>query len=79
MCAEKGAVMPFNSNSYYRNKYQRQAKAYLAKARAIKAAPDPIREKYFPGSNAADILFNVKMARSQWQLYLIQRRICELS
>lgn len=26
--------MPFNSNSYYRNKYRREATAYLAAARA---------------------------------------------
>ena len=70
--------MPFNSNSYYRNKYRRQAKEHLAKARQIKAAPDPLREKYFPGSWIKDVEFNVKMARSRWQLYLIQRRICDL-
>lgn len=71
--------MPFNSDSYYRNKYRREALEYLAKARSIKAAPDPIREKYLPGSQAKDIEFNAKMARSHWGLYLTQRKICALN
>jgi hypothetical protein len=74
----KEGPMSFNSNSYYRNKYRREALEYLAKAREIRANHNPIREQLLPGSQERDIEFNVKMARSRWRLYQIQRRICRL-
>lgn len=51
--------MPFNSNSYYMNKYRRQAKEALAEARQ-----HPERAKT-----------RVAYARALWRSYLSRRRI----
>jgi hypothetical protein len=48
--------MPFNAQSYYRNKAKREAREYIAAARA---ASDPAR-----------VAFNVRLARSSWKTYL---------
>lgn len=48
--------MPFNSQSYYRNKAKREARKYIAAARV---AGDPVR-----------VASNVRMARSAWRTYL---------
>ena len=52
--------MPFNSNTYHRNKAKREACAYLSQARDAKAG------KRAPSS----IAWYVRMARSQWSIYL---------
>lgn len=71
--------MPFNSNSYYRNKWRREALESLAEARAVKAGPsDDLRDEMFPGWRQRDVSFHAGRARSAWRLYLCQRRICDL-
>lgn len=55
--------MPFNSQSYYRNKAKRQALEYLARARM--------------GGEPERVAFNVKLARSSWRTYLCYRRLDE--
>jgi hypothetical protein len=59
----------FNSESYYRNKWRRQALAELTEAREIKAN----------GHSWKTVESAVRYARSSWRLYLSQARICELS
>jgi hypothetical protein len=61
--------MPFNSNSYYRNKWRRQAIAELTEARDIKAN----------GHLWRSVESAVRSARLSWRLYMSQRLICELS
>jgi hypothetical protein len=61
--------MAFNSNSYHRNAYRRKAIAELTEARRHKATTG---DSYWIASAA-------KRARLSWRLYLIRRRICELS
>lgn len=69
--------MPFNSQSYYRNKAKRQALAYLAEARAIKrrlamGEPDFL-------DSLERVQSRVRFARSQWKTYLGHLRMdqCE--
>jgi hypothetical protein len=61
--------MAFNSDSYYRNKWRRQALEELTEARQIKAS----------GHSWKTVESAVRYARSSWRLYLGQARICELS
>lgn len=61
--------MPFNADSYRRNQYRRDAVKRLAIARQLKA----------DGESGWRIESAVSLARSSWRLYLIGRRICELS
>lgn len=65
--------MPFNSASYYRNKWRRQALDELAKARDIKA-----RRARGEAYDWESIPSAVRLARTTWQLYLSQRTICDL-
>lgn len=60
--------MPFNAQSYYRNKAKRQALAYLAEARAVKHRLAIGEAK--PMDNPQRVAFNVRMARSSWKTYL---------
>ena len=60
--------MAFNSLSYYRNLWRRDALKRLREARQHKAA----------GSDAWRIESAVKLARSSWRLYLVQCRLGEL-
>ena len=53
--------MPFNSTTYYMNKYRRQALASLAKAREA-------TEPFWRNSGA-------RQARNYWRLYLSHRRL----
>lgn len=60
--------MPFNSQSYYRNKAKRQALGYLADARGVKqrlaaGTPDFL-------DCPAKIKASVILARSHWKTYL---------
>lgn len=55
--------MPFNSQSYYRNKARRQAREYLDAARK---SVEPER-----------VALNVRLARSSWRTYLGYRRMDE--
>lgn len=55
--------MPFNSQSYHRNKAKRQAREYLAAARL---ADDPVRRA-----------FEVRLARASWRTYLGYLRMDE--
>lgn len=57
--------MPFNSRSYHRNKAKREASKYLTQAREAKAE----------GRGADDVRFYVRMARSQWSIYLSNLRM----
>lgn len=59
--------MPFNSQSYYRNKAKRQALDYLAEARAMKWRLDAGK----PGLLDDFIRLGrlVGLARSQWKIY----------
>lgn len=64
--------MAFNSDSYYRNKWRRDAFELLARAREIKARA--------LAGDAYDwelpmIASNASLARSTWRLYLSQREI----
>jgi hypothetical protein len=61
--------MSFNSESYYRNKWRRQALEELTEARRIKR----------DGHAWQTVESAVRYARSSWRLYLSQARICELS
>jgi hypothetical protein len=67
--------VPFNSRSYYRNKWRREALAELDQAREIK-------RRVIAGDayewEAARIGTCAKLARSTWRLYLSQREICRL-
>lgn len=63
--------MPFNSDSYYRNKWRREALERLAMAREAKALGGSVLPD--------DVAFNVRLARSTWRLYLSQKRICEIN
>lgn len=69
--------MPFNSQSYYRNKAKRQALAYLAEARAIKRRLDAGKPDFLDSFER--VAFKVKMARSSWKTYLGHLRMdqCE--
>lgn len=64
--------MPFNSNSYHRNKCRRSALINLAEARAIKARV-AAGEAY--DWEASRIPLIVMLARSDWRLYLLYRKI----
>lgn len=76
--------MPFNSDSYYRNKYRREALASLADARRLKTEPiDDIRVRIWGAEGAAerrqaDIESAVRLARICWRLYLGQAAICRI-
>lgn len=59
--------MPFNSDSYYRNLWRREARDYLARAREAKAED----------RGAENVASYARLARSTWRLYLSQKRICE--
>jgi hypothetical protein len=61
--------MPFNSNSYYRNKYRREALSYLEQARNVK--------RLNPGRAQDDLRHCVRLARSSWRSYLSYKRIGE--
>jgi hypothetical protein len=61
--------MAFNSLSYHRNKWRRDAIARLCEARRLKR----------DGGDAWRLESAVKLARSSWRLYLIQCRLIELS
>ena len=61
--------MPFNSNSYYRNKYRREALSYLDQARNVK--------RLNPGRAQDDLRHCVRLARSAWRSYLSYKAICE--
>lgn len=61
--------MSFNSESYYRNKWRRQALEELSEARRHKR----------DGGDGWRIESAVRLARSSWRLYLSQARLCELS
>lgn len=65
--------MAFNSRSYYRNKWRREALAYLAKAREIKA-----RRQAGEAYDWESIPSAVTRARTTWRLYLSQREICRI-
>lgn len=56
--------MPFNSNSYHRNRYRRVALEKLALAREAKAL-----------GAAADVAYHVRSARLDWRLYLSYLRM----
>lgn len=70
--------MPFNSASYSRNKWRRDAIAELRRAREHKrqaAAEHGDAAQYHLGRAS----LAVRLARSSWRLYLIQCRVCRLS
>lgn len=76
--------MPFNSASYYRNKWRQSALKELAEARRLKRegpavlwTADATRDE--AGRHESRIASAVRLARSSWRLYLLQCRICELS
>lgn len=72
--------MPFNSDSYYRNKWRRRALESLAEARALKAAPDLELGRIMGADwNARRVESAARQALSYWRLYLSQCRICALS
>lgn len=52
----EGRLMPFNAQSYYRNKAKREARAYLAEARMV---DDPVEKAR-----------KIWWARSCWKTYL---------
>lgn len=60
--------MPFNAQSYYRNKAKREAREYLAAAREVKRRLDAIPD--VPADLPRAVAFNVRMARSSWKTYL---------
>lgn len=64
--------MPFNSQSYHRNKYRREAKARLVDARELKAriAAGEAYDWEIPR-----LATFVRLARIDWRLYLIMRRM----
>lgn len=70
--------MSFNSESYYRNKWRRQALEELTEARRrkLEAAGLEGDAKQWALSRVAA---GVRYARSSWRLYLSQARLCELS
>lgn len=72
--------MPFNSDSYYRNKWRREAKAHIAKARELKGAPyDPAKASlYGPDYERQAVESAVRRARITWRLYLSQAAICRI-
>jgi hypothetical protein len=73
--------MPFNSNSYYRNKWRRQALESLAEARKLKSGPPTeqwLVDLFGYDPRPRDIESAVRSARSTWRLYLSQREICRL-
>lgn len=61
--------MPFNSNTYHRNKARRDALELLARARDAKAE----------SRGADNVASYVRMARSQWRMYLsyLQMKRCD--
>lgn len=61
--------MPFNSQSYHRNKYRRQALERLAKARDIKR-----RRAMGEAYDWESIPSAVKLARIDWRIYLLLRQ-----
>lgn len=65
--------MSFNAKSYYRNKWRRTALAHLERARDIKR-----RRKAGNAYDWESIESAVKLARIDWSLYLLQRRICRI-
>lgn len=70
--------MSFNGDSYRRNKWRRDAIERLREARRLKAEAAAER------GDAAQWLrgrvsMAVRLARSSWRLYRIQRSLCELS
>jgi len=70
--------MSFNAESYYRNKWRRQALEELTEARRrkLEAAGETGDAQQWSLSRVAA---SVRYARSSWRLYLLQCRICELS
>jgi len=75
----KWPAVPFNSDSYYRNKWRREALASLAEARQRKAEPDAQEARIMgAGYNERQIAQAVRSARSTWRLYLSQRTICRI-
>lgn len=59
--------MPFNSETYHRNKRRQMALDYLALARASKAAGR---------DNVATL---IRLARISWKIYLSQLRVAQLN
>lgn len=71
----KGNAMAFNSQTYYRNRWRKDALAELERAREIKA-------RVAAGAacewEAARIATCVKCARISWRLYLSAKRIAQI-
>ncbi|PBB41759.1 hypothetical protein CK222_21625 [Mesorhizobium sp. WSM3866] len=68
--------MPFNSDTYYANKYSRAAWDYLAQAREIKrriAAGEKL-----PHAIAAQVESFAKLARSCMHLSISRRRVAAM-
>lgn len=59
--------VPFNSQSYYRNKARRQAMGYLADARRAKLA-----------DNVEHVKSRVRLARNSWRTYLSYLKLDEM-
>jgi hypothetical protein len=56
--------MPFNSNTYHRNKARREAERYIMSARAARAAKCSNMVQHY-----------VRLARLQWRTYLSYLRM----
>lgn len=70
--------MAFNSASYYRNKWRRDAIAELRKAREHKRQAAAERDANGRQWHLGRLAMAVRMARSSWRLYRSQAVICEL-
>jgi hypothetical protein len=71
--------MPFNSESYYRNKWRRDALERLAEARRLKLQAELERDENGRQWALGRVSMAVRLARSSWRCYQSARRFCELS
>jgi hypothetical protein len=71
--------MAFNGASYRRNKWRRDALERLTEARRLKAHAASERDENGRQWALGRVSMAVRLARSSWRLYQLQRTVCELS